>query len=72
MLNWDVHSLEQIHDEWIERAEQEHLAQEVIDEERKSNPHYNPTLAWFGHRVMDFGQKIIQMSGSEDDKLHLN
>ena len=68
MLNWDVNSLERIHFEWIQRAEQEHLAQEVIDEERKVNPNYNPTLAWFGRRMMDFGQKIVQISGSEDDK----
>lgn len=77
MLNWDVNSLERIHDEWIQRAEQEQLAQEVIDEERKSNPRYNPTLAWVGRRMMDVGQRIIRISGSEADKhynpeIHLN
>ena len=79
MLNWDVNSLTLMQDEMIKQAEKDHLAQEIIDETRKANPLYNPTLAWFGRRVMDFGIKLVQISGSEEDKqtiyepdVHLN
>jgi len=75
MLNWDVNSLSKKQEEMIKLAEREHLAQEVIDESRKANPHYNPTLAWVGHRIMDVGVKLVQISGSEEDRVahtHLN
>ncbi len=71
MLNWDVNSLNMMQEEIIKQAEKDHLAQEVIEETRKVNPLYNPTLAWFGRRVMDFGVKLVQISGSEEDKQSL-
>ena len=79
MLNWDIKSLSMMQDEIIKEAEKEHLAQEWIAETRKTNPHYNPTLAWVGRQMMDFGQKLVQISGNSDDQrslykpdIHLN
>lgn len=79
MLNWDIDSLSRMQDEIIKQAQKDHLAQEVIDDTRKSNPHYNPTLAWFGRRMMNVGIKLVQISGSDGDKealytpdVHLN
>ena len=79
MLNWDINSLNQTHEEMLKQVEQDQLAQEVIDELRKSNPHYNSTLAWVGRRMMTVGQKLVQISGSAEDRqslyepdIHLN
>ena len=79
MINWDINSLNRMQEELIRQAKQDQLAQEVIEENRKANPRYNPTLAWVGRRIVDVGAKIIQVSGSEDDKqsvyspdVHLN
>jgi hypothetical protein len=79
MLNWDIETLSKMQDEIIRQAQKDHLAQEVIDDSRKSNPHYNPTLAWVGRRMMSVGIKLVQISGSEADKeslykpdIHLN
>jgi hypothetical protein len=71
MLNWDIKSLNLLHEEMIKKAEKEHQAQEVIEENRKANPHYNPTLAWFGRRMVNFGGKLVEISGSEGDKQQL-
>ena|GEM_PF-1228764 len=68
MLNWDINSLNLMHEEDIKRAEKERQAQEIIDEIRKENPRYNPTLSWVGHRIMEFGGKLVQISGSETDR----
>jgi len=72
MLNWDANSLSLIQEENIKKAEKEHLAQSVIEETRKSNPNYNPTLAWFGRRVAEVGMKLVQISGSDEDKRSLH
>jgi hypothetical protein len=79
MLNWDLDSLSRMQEEIIKQAQKDHLAQDVIDDTRKSNPHYNPTLAWVGRRIMSVGVKLVQISGSDDDKatlyqpdIHLN
>jgi hypothetical protein len=72
MLNWDVNSLSLMHDEQVKNAEKEHLAQEWIEETRKSNPNYNPTLAWFGRRVAEVGLKLVRISGSDEDKRQLH
>jgi len=79
MLNWDANTLTLMQEESIKQAEKDHLAQEVIEESRKVNPNYNPTLAWVGRRVADIGIKLMQMSGSDEDKralhdaeIHLN
>jgi hypothetical protein len=72
MLHWDIDSLNKMQDEIIKQAEKDHLAQEVIDEAHKSNPHYNPTLAWVGRRIMNVGIKLVQISGSEDEKRSLS
>lgn len=79
MLNWDINSLNLMHEEDLKRAERERKAQEVIEEIRKRHPHYNPTLAWVGHRIKDFGGKLVQISGDEDGQasgynpnVHLN
>ena len=79
MFNWDANSLNLIQEENIKKAEKEHLAQEVIDETRKVNPNYNPTLAWFGRRVAEVGIRLVRISGSDEDKrllhdaeIHLN
>jgi hypothetical protein len=79
MLNWDINSLNLMHEEHLKQAEKDRQAQDFIEEIRKTNPHYNPTLSWFGHRFMDFGGKLLQMSGSEEDRksvihpnIHLN
>lgn len=71
MFNWDIDDLSRMQDELLKRAEQDHLAQEVIDETRKLNPHYNPTLAWVGRRIMEVGTKLVQISGSETDRQSL-
>ena len=71
MLNWDIHSLSLMRDDMVKEAERDHLAQEVLDEVRKSSPHYNPTLAWVGQRMIGFGQRLVLISGSEDDKSSL-
>jgi hypothetical protein len=68
MLNWDVDSLGKMRDELLKQAEKDHLAQEVIEDMHKSNPHYNPTLAWVGRRIMNVGVKLVQMSGGKDDR----
>ncbi|MBI1257336.1 MAG: hypothetical protein GC204_07690 [Chloroflexi bacterium] len=79
MINWDVNSLSLMQEENIKKAEKEHLAQEIIDETRKVNPNYNPTLAWFGRRVAEVGIRLVHISGSDEDKrilhdaeIHLN
>ncbi len=73
MLNWDVDSINRIQEENVKQAEKDHLAQEVIEELRKFNHHYNPTLAWLGRRMLVVGTKLVEMSGSEQDSnLHLN
>lgn len=79
MLNWDANSLSLMQEENIKKAEQDHLAQAVIEEERKVNHNYNPTLAWVGRRMADIGIKLVQLSGSDEDKralhdaeIHLN
>ncbi|MFN8450826.1 MAG: hypothetical protein U0521_20160 [Anaerolineae bacterium] len=74
MLNWDIDNMSKFQDEILRQAEKDHLAQEVVDDMRKLNPHYNPTLAWVGRRIMDIGAKLVQISGNESDKpdLHAN
>ena len=79
MLNWDMNSLSLMHEEQVKNAEKEHLAQAVIEETRKVNPNYNPTLAWVGRRVAEVGLRLVRISGSDEDKrafadpdLHLN
>ncbi|MEP7291423.1 MAG: hypothetical protein ABI835_06545 [Chloroflexota bacterium] len=79
MLNWDINSLNLVQEELMKQAKKDRLAQDVIEEERKANPRYNPTLAWVGRRMLDFGGKLVAISGSEDDKhslyspdVHLN
>ena len=71
MLNWDVNSVSLIHEEQIKNAEQQHLAQAMIEETRKSNPNYNPTLAWVGRRIAHIGISLVQISGSDQDKRQL-
>ena len=44
MLYWYANQVTQAHEELQKQAEKDHLAQEVIDEERKVNPRYNPTF----------------------------
>lgn len=65
MLNWDIESLNLQQEEMIRQAQQDLLAQEVIAEARKAHPNYHPTLAWFGHRIMDFGGKLVEIYGDE-------
>ncbi|MEO8393441.1 MAG: hypothetical protein ABI700_10660 [Chloroflexota bacterium] len=72
MLNWDASSLTLIQEENIKKAEQAHLAQAVIEETRKVNPNYNPTLAWVGRRIADLGMNLVRISGSADDKQSLH
>lgn len=72
MLNWDANTLSLMQEENIKKAEQEHLAQDVIDETRKSNPNYNPTLAWVGRRIAHIGIRLVRISGSDEDKRLLN
>ncbi len=73
MLNWDLNTISMVQEELIKQAEHDHLAQDVIDESRRVNPHYNPTLAWFGRRMMDVGAKLVQISDPKAfDKIYLN
>ena len=72
MFNWDSNSLNLIQEENIKKAEKEHLAQEIIDETRKVNPNYNPTLAWVGRRVAEVGIRLVRISGSDEDKRQLH
>ena len=79
MLNWDANSLNLIQEENIKKAEKDHLAQALIEETRKVNPNYNPTLAWVGRRIADLGINLVRISGSDEDKrllhdaeIHLN
>ncbi len=79
MLNWDINTVNLLHEELIKQAEKDRQAQDVIDEIRKDNPRYNPTLSWVGHRIMNFGGKLVQISGSEEEQksayrpdVHLN
>jgi hypothetical protein len=68
MLNWDINSLNLQQEEMIKQARQDQLAQDMIEETRRANPHYNPALAWIGHRIMDFGGKLVQISGNSGDE----
>ena len=54
-----------IQEENVKQAQKDHLAQEVIEDTRKVNHHYNPTLAWLGHRMLNVGMKLMEISGSE-------
>ena len=78
MFNWDIENLHLIHNEMIKQAEQDHLAQALIDANRKTQRHYNPALAWVGQRMMNVGQKLVAISGNTDDEsanqshIHLN
>jgi len=60
-----------MHDEQVKQAERQHLAEAVIEEARKSNPNYNPTLAWVGRRIAEVGIRLVQVSGSDEDKRQL-
>ncbi len=66
MLNWDIKSLKLTQDEMIKQAQQDQLAQEMIEEARKASPHYNPALAWIGHRIKDFGVRLVEISGDAE------
>ncbi len=79
MLNWDINNLNLIHDEMLKQAEKDHLAEFAVQEIRKTNHRYNPTLAWVGRRFVDIGAKLVMISGSDEDKqsiyepeIHLN
>jgi hypothetical protein len=72
MFNWDIKTINMIHEERIKEAEEYHRAQNVIDTNRQENPRYNPTLAWVGRRIMSAGQMLVQISGSDDDKKAVN
>jgi hypothetical protein len=79
MLNWDINNLTLLQEEMLKQAEKDHLADEAVEESRKANPRYNPTLVWFGKQMIDFGSKLVQFSGSEADRdkldtpdIHLN
>lgn len=65
MLNWDIESLNLQQEEMIRQAQQDLLAEEVIADARKLNPNYHPALAWFGHRIMAFGGKLVEIYGDE-------
>ncbi len=79
MLNWDIKNLNRIHDEMLKQAEKDHLAEEAVEASREANPRFNPTLVWFGKQMIDFGSKLVQVSGSAADReklsspdIHLN
>ncbi len=79
MIQWDLDSINRMQAELIERAQKDHLGQEVLDENRRQNPRYNPTLAWVGRRIVNVGAKIVQLSGDADQPrtgykpdIHLN
>lgn len=66
MYNWDMDSVANMKQELLKQAEKDHLAQEVLEDIHKAHPHYNPTLAWVGRRIMDVGVKLVQISGADD------
>jgi hypothetical protein len=72
MNHWDMDTVNLIHEERIKQAEQYNRAQSVIDANREENPRYNPTLAWVGRRIMSAGQKLIELSGSVEDRKSVN
>ncbi len=79
MLNWDIDNLKFIREEMVKQAQNDHLAQEVIDESRHEHHTYNPALAWVGRRLVNVGTKIVAISGNDDDpragyqpEVHLN
>lgn len=67
MYNWDMDSVGKIKEELLKQAEKDHLAQEVLEDIHKTHPHYNPTLAWVGRRIMEVGVKLVQISGADAD-----
>ncbi len=78
MLNWDIDNLKFIREEMVKQAQEDHLAQEVIEDERQQHHTYNPALAWVGRRLVTVGTKFVAMSGNDDQRagyqpeVHLN
>jgi hypothetical protein len=78
MLNWDIDNLKFIREEMVKQAQNDHLAQELIEENRHEHHTYNPALAWVGRRLVTVGAKIVAISGDEDQRagyqpeIHLN
>lgn len=66
MYNWDMDSVGMLKEELLKQAQKDHLAQEVLEDMHRQNPHYNPTLAWVGRRIMDVGVKLVQISGADE------
>ncbi|NJO83399.1 MAG: hypothetical protein HC828_11650 [Blastochloris sp.] len=66
MLNWDLNTQHLYHQELIEQAERDHLAEEVLREQRKQHGKYNPALAWVGHRIQEVGTRLVEISGKPE------
>lgn len=70
MFSWSIEQYTIEHRHAMKRAQQEVLAQEVMDEERREQGQFNPALAWVGQRMIEVGTKLVKRSrsGGESDE----
>lgn len=66
----DNKTLMLMHQERLDEAAKSRLANEMIEANRETNKGTNPTLAWFGRRMIDIGAKMANIP--EDRKPSLN
>jgi hypothetical protein len=66
----DSNSANLLYRERLQEAEKARLAQKVRKAQREANNGYNPTLAWFGQRMIDLGSKLVQVSKDQPQDLN--
>lgn len=69
-MYWDSNTTNLLYRERLEEAEKARLANQFRKAQREANSGYNPTLAWFGQRMIDLGSKLVQVS--EDPQPSVN
>ncbi len=67
MLNIDLNTHHLFRDELIKQAEQDRIAKELLAERKQQHAHYNPALAWVGHRMQEIGSRLVKLSGTDDE-----
>jgi hypothetical protein len=63
----DSQTLTILHQERLDEAARIRLAREA---QRDGDKAFNPALAWVGHRMMDIGAKIAELSGEQKPSLN--
>ena len=64
MINWDLKALNLYQQELIEQAEKDQLARDFITYQRKGRS----PMAWVGHRMMEIGERLVTLSGDDDQQ----